>query len=389
MARAADRRRLTSNEEMNMALVNDIDEAAGRVALERWLSAKLPEAKGLKITELTIPHAAGLSMITLVFAVEWQEDGAARRLDLIARIAPTGPGIFERPELGKEFAVIDALGRHTDVVVPATRWFEPDLAVLGSEFLVQDRVMGQIPADDPPYVVTGWVVDLQPSRRAKLTEGALTQLARIHAVDWKSLGLGLLDRPELGEPGLEQQLALWRHRYEWAAGRPGRSQLIEYAFAWLDEHRPPDGELVLNWGDPRFGNILFDPASLDVAAVLDWDCACLGAPEMDLGWYLMFDRYYSDGIGVPRLDGLPDREGVISLYERLSGRTATNVEYHEVFAATRLSTLMVRAGDLMIAAGKLPADSPMPVSNPASAVLAGLLGQELPGGEVGNFVGQR
>ena len=117
--------------------------------------------------------------------------------------------------------------------------------------------------------------------------------------------------------------------------------------------------------------------------------ATIASPQMELGWLVFFVRYYSEGIGVPIPEGLQTRDQLLARYEELTGRTADNIDYYEALAALRLSMIMMRAGHMMIAAGVLPPDNPIPVSNPASQVLARLLDVPAPAGEVVNFVGKR
>lgn len=40
---------------------------------------------------------------------------------------------------------------------------------------------------------------------------------------------------------------------------------------------------------------MFDD-SQEVVAVLDWEIAGLGPPEMDLGYWLFFERHHTEGI---------------------------------------------------------------------------------------------
>ena len=60
-----------------------------------------------------------------------------------------------------------------------------------------------------------------------------------------------------------------------------------------------------------------------------------------------------------------------------------------MFAALRLSILMHRAGNLMIAAGLLPPDAPMKLNNPASQLLAKLIGAPAPERRAQSFIGNR
>jgi hypothetical protein len=49
----------------------------------------------------------------------------------------------------------------------------------------------------------------------------------------------------------------------------------------------------------------------------------------------------------------------------LTGLTAGNLDYFEVYAAVRLAVAMVRAANMMIANGQLPPDAPMALPSPA------------------------
>ena len=117
--------------------------------------------------------------------------------------------------------------------------------------------------------------------------------------------------------------------------------------------------------------------------------ATIASPEMELGWFVFFVRYYSEGFDLAIPEGLPTREQLISRYEQLTGRTVAHVDYYEAFAALRLSILFCRAGQLMVDGGALPPDSPMWCNNPASQLLAKLVGLPAPEGEVANFIGKR
>jgi len=372
-----------------MALLNQLDETSTTQALTGWLAGKLPDATDIAISDLRIPQAAGMSMTTILFTAAWNEHGAPVQMHLVARVAPPEPGVFMDPDLENEFRVMKVLGEHTALAVPKARWYEPDRSVLGSEFLVVDRAYGEVPSDDPPYVTGGWVLDLAPERRGVLYDHALQVVNTIQAVDWQALGLEFLDKPQYGARGLDQQIGYWESVYHWACDGTRSSPTIEAALEWAKANKPEGEDLVLNWGDARIGNIMYDPTDLSVQAVLDWEMATIASPEMELGWLILFVRYYSEGIGVPIPDGLPTADELITAWEQVTGRTANHVAYYEAFAALRLSILMVRAGSLMIAGGALPADNPMPVSNPASQILAKLLDLPAPVGDSTSFVGNR
>lgn len=370
-----------------MALKNIIDTDVAADKLGSWLSTKLPDAQQLTITDLHVPGAGGLSNETVLFTANWQQGGAAVTRGMVARVQPDGPGVFPDYDLRKEGAVIKALGEHTTVPVPHIYFYEEDLSVFGSPFLVMERIDGRIPADDPPFTAAGWVLDLQPEQRRQMWQNGIDTLAAIHDVDWRAVGLDILDTPE-NHSGLDAGLAHWRKTFDWAAeGEPNPT--IEAALAWLDENRPQsDAQKVLNWGDARVGNIIFSD-SLAAAAVLDWEMVVLASREQELGWWLFLMRHHTEGVGLPLPDGIPDHAETVEYYERITGYRLRDLDYYEVLAGTRLAILMVRAAHLMIGAGLLPSDATMALSNPATQLVAKLLGLPAPNEASISFIGNR
>ncbi|MBJ8345199.1 phosphotransferase family protein [Antrihabitans sp. YC2-6] len=370
-----------------MALKNTTDPIAAARALESWLATKLPDASDIAVTDVTTPEAAGMSAETLLFDAAWTTGGDRFTHNFVARVAPSTPGIFPSYQLEKEFAVIDALFRRTAVPMPQAWWSESDTSIFGGPFLVLSRVDGRIAADDPPFTAAGWVADLSAADRRRLIENSLTGMAAIHAADWRTIGLEFLE-PDAATSRIDQQIHTWRAYFDWA--RAGEANpTIEAGFRWLEANRPKtEGPTVLNWGDARLGNqIIAD--DLTVAATLDWEMVDLGTREMDLAWWIFILRHHTEGIGVPVPEGIPSRAEIVASYERVSGHVVVDLDYYEVFAAVRLAAIMHRAGNLMIELGFLPPDAPMRLNNPASQLLAKLIGQDAPSGDAQTFIGNR
>lgn len=225
-----------------------------------------------------------------------------------------------------------------------------------------ERVEGRVPADDPPFTETGWVLCLSPDDRDRLADNGLRELVRLHALDVDELGLRFLERPELGHTPLEQELAFYARYCRWAADGDTHP-LIESAFAWLSRSRPAEhGPVVLSWGDARIGNMMFAD-DLSVAGVFDWEMASLARPELDLGWWLFMHRHHTEGVA--------------------------DIEYYETLAALRGSVIMVRLARMMIDAGLVPAGSGMAHNNGASRILADLPGLAAPEGAGVALIGKR
>ena len=352
-----------------MPLSQPRDPEATRRQLAPWLARRMPQARDLAITSMAPPAATGFSNDTLLFDLEWTEDGRARRAGMVVRIEPRGFTVFPAYDVGQQFHIMQRLGEATDVPVPPMFWLEDRTDVLGAPFFVMGRVEGRVPPDNPPYHAAGWMTGIAPAARAALWWDGLEVLARIHRLDWRRLGFDFLAH---GTPGLDAQLDYYARYLAWAAG--GRPQpVIEAGLAWLRRHRPAGEPLGLCWGDARIGNMIF--AGERCRAVLDWEMATLGNPEQDLAWWLFLDRHHSEGIGIERLAGLPGREETVARYEELIDRRVRHLDYYEVFAAFRFAVIMCRLWQLLVEYGAVPAAADPQASNIPARLLAGMLGR--------------
>lgn len=350
----------------------DLD--ATRAALRPWLRARLPEASKLELSELTGPSDTGFSSDTLLFDARIQEGGRERVERLVARLEPRGFNVFPRYDVAAQFRILEALGAETDVPVPRARWLETDASVLGVPFYVMDRVEGVVPTDNPPMHVGGWVPELAPDARARLWWSGVEVLCRVHRLDPHALGLGFLAEPDLGPDGAAQELARYERMMAWGLPEPDRYPVVQRAFAWLRETKPEGEPVGLCWGDSRLANMIF--RDLECVAVLDWEMALLANPLLDLAWWITADRCFSEGIGAPRLEGLPGWEETVERWCERTGREATHLGWYQVLALVRFAVIMARIALQMKHYGILPEDADMDVHNLASTTLARVLEEQ-------------
>jgi len=341
--------------------------------LQGWLRDRLPRARDLVVSGVRTPSAgSGFSSETLLFDAAWTEDATPLRVALVARVAPTAYRLFPDPRFEDQCRVMHILDRDTDVPLPAVRWFEVGSEPLGAPFIVMDHVAGLVPGDVPPYHQDGWVVQASPAERERLWWGAVDVLAGIHRLDVDALGLRFVDRPEYGRTGIDQQLGYYERFLEWAGA--GELPDARRALAWLRARQPDEvGRPSLLWGDARIGNVIF--RDCEPRAVLDWEMVTLGQPEVDLAWFLYFDRHHSEGSGTTRLAGFPSAGETVARYERLLGRPMRDLDYYEVFAALRFAIIMARLGVLFMEVGWLPPGSDFPTTNTAAMLLRVILEQ--------------
>ncbi len=332
------------------------DDAQVERALEEWLRGKLPQGRQLRISHWQRPPGSGFSNDTVLFRLSWQEEGKKRTQPLVVRLEPVGYPVFPFYDLGRQFRIMQALERASDVPVPRCLWYEEDAAVLGGSFFIMEQLRGEVPSDHPPYPVEGFVKDASPEQRAALWWDGLEKLARVHCVNPRRAGLDFLAWPRQELSPIEQHLEYYAAYLEWAA--QGRSQPVaEAALAWLRENQPLEEPEGIVWGDARIGNQMFREGS--VVAVMDWEMAALGSPETDLGWWLFVDEVTMQGNGRdemarPRLAGLPSREETVRRYEELMERPVRHLEYYEVFAGLRFACVMIRIMQQQGHAGVIP-----------------------------------
>ncbi|HMC38754.1 MAG TPA: phosphotransferase family protein [Acidimicrobiales bacterium] len=335
-------------------------------ALARWLAGRLGAHDA--VTDVT-PLSTGFSAETVSFRF------GDRRL--ILRLESPDPAVYPQQapghdvEVDIQYRVMAALAAGTSIPLAGLIGFEASPAVLGTPFFVMEYVDGDVPLVAPTYASAGFFADAPPAQRAQMIEDGLRRLAEIHTIDWEKQDLGWL-LPPGEEPSALRQLRIWRSYTERElAGR--RFDLLERAFGWLEEHAPPHhpADVTLNWGDPRIGNMIWRDHRC--VCVTDFEAASIAPYLVDLGWWLMFDRWSHEHSGAPRLDGEPTREEQAALYFACSGRPPTDTHWYEVFAAARYCAIVVRVINRTVDRGLMPADNDYWRDNQATACLQDLL----------------
>lgn len=83
--------------------------------------------------------------------------------------------------------------------------------------------------------------------------------------------------------------------------------------------------------------------------------AALGPRELDLAWMIFLHRFFQDIALRFDLPGLPDfmrRSDVVARYERSSGHTVRDLDFHLVYAALRHAIVIARMKLRMIGMGE-------------------------------------
>jgi aminoglycoside phosphotransferase (APT) family kinase protein len=221
----------------------------------------------------------------------WSFDLDGRGL-ILRRDPPGAP----KASMGLEAQLLRAAA-DAGVPVPEVIEASDDPSVLGSSFLVMERVEGEA-------IPRKLLRDDEFSKAREVLVGQAGQaLAAIHAIDPDTIA------------GLENIDQVEQFRQYLDAFGPGHPHpAFELAFRWLESHRPPPGRRAVVHGDFRTGNLLVDPDGL--RAVLDWELAHSGDPIEDLGWFCV--RSWRFGSALPA-GGFGTREELVAAYQSGGG----------------------------------------------------------------------
>lgn len=224
----------------------------------------------------------------------------------------------------REFHLIDAMDGH--VPVPQAAWVDADGSHFPQPAAIMKVVRGVTKPSGSGVKVSGLGTWLGEELRGKLKDQFLDHLVAIHGYDFRANPIPGFEIPD-ADPSQAARWALNYWRELWTIDEGETRPIIALAEQWLAENQPESGDLVLTHGDYRTGNYLFDEASGEITALLDWELARIGDYHEDLAWVLMqIFGTWEDGRF--RASDLFDREEFITEYERRSGRAVNRATLH-------------------------------------------------------------
>jgi aminoglycoside phosphotransferase (APT) family kinase protein len=338
-----------------MPLPSKRDPEQLRAALEQWFCGVLGHPA--TVGPVSIPEGTGMSSETLLFDLTHE----GRVEEMVARVQPDMNDwpVFEFYDLAKQAAAMRLVASQSDVPVPEVPWVETDERHLGAPFIVMRRVHGRALPDMPPYVFGGSFLDaMTAAEQRELQRQSASVLARLHAIDAGTADLSPFGPVgETGDESLSRQLDEIEHYYRWTrldwAYGDTTVPLIDAAIQWLHDHRPSEvGPTVLNWGDARPGNILFDGTR--PAAALDWEMVNLGPAAIDVGWMILLHEFFQSLSVVFEVPGFPEfckPDDVHADYVEAGGRPITDLDWYITYAATRFAVVSVRTSSREVAYG--------------------------------------
>jgi aminoglycoside phosphotransferase (APT) family kinase protein len=288
-------------------------ETARRFA--RWLSERL--AVEVEVLGITTPDSGG----------GWSNETAIVDLAggvigrVVVRLQPDGPSMFRTYDLAREYAILEALSEIGLPRVPKPLAIDPQGVVVGRPLFVMRHVAGRIPSDDRPgFAEAGWLFNAPAEDQRRFYRGLVAAIADVHAVDWRHPRLPAAIRDS--NPTLQAEIDSLRDLHCWGSAGD-LHPTIERGFAWVLRQPPITSHARLLWGDARPANVV-EAAFLPIA-LLDWELASVGPPELDVAWFLEMNRMRTVGTGVPALPGFLSDEETVADYDQAAGHALADL----------------------------------------------------------------
>jgi len=310
-------------------------EALDHLSLQAWLRDRgvLTDKERLAIQQ----YPAGYSNLTYLLRVE--DDAGASLRGLVLRRPPFGNTIKSGHDMGREFRVLSALTEAYPLAPEPLAYCE-DTSVIGAPFYVMRKLEGLIMRRQLPKGL-----DWTPERAHGLSASLIDNLADLHALDYASVGLAELGKPD-GYIG--RQVEGWVRRY--AKAQTDEVKAMDDAGAWLQATAPADDKLppALIHNDYKYDNVVLDPADpTRIVGVLDWEMATIGSPLMDLGTTLAYWVQADDdpqmkmfAFGPTYQPGTLTRRELVERYASRRGIQVVRPEFYYVFGLYKVSVII-------------------------------------------------
>lgn len=332
----------------------------------------------VRLREPRLPLTVTIDGVDCRALAEWMDGegldggpiGAPRRLEggtqnILVRFSRGGrdfvlrrPPLHKRPNsdetMRREARVLAAL-RGSDVPHPDVIAACSETEVLGAAFYLMEPIDGFNPtAGLPPRHAGDAVV-----RRAMGFQMP-DAIAALHRVDHAAVGLADFGKPD---GYLERQVDRWQSQLDSYAdldGYPGpRIPGVDAVATWLEANRPTPSPSGIIHGDFHLANVLFDPESPRMLAMVDWELSTVGDPLVDLGQLLATwpadddpDALFAQ---VHPWDGFPSPGELVARYADSTTRDVSAVTWYEVLACYRLG-IILEGTHARAFAGKAPKD---------------------------------
>jgi len=236
----------------------------------------------------------GVSKIQMGFTLHWIDPRRGPSVDrLVIRMDPSESS--NTTSRAREFELLNLF--EGIIPVPRVFWLDPKGEWFPEPALIYAFADG---VTKPKTTATGKVSGLGtvfgPELRKQLAPQFIKHLGTIHSMKTEDKVFTTMDHPQIGGT----QSALWqlnRGRRIWEEDRGEDYALMEVASNWLERNLPTLDHASIVHGDYRSGNFLFEEATGQMTAWLDWERGHIGDRHRDLAWTTQttMGHYSEDG----------------------------------------------------------------------------------------------
>jgi aminoglycoside phosphotransferase (APT) family kinase protein len=294
--------------------------------LEPFLRTHFPDEHGsLSVQQYPSGHS------NLTYAV------SLGSTDFVLRRPPFGSKVKSAHDMAREFRVLSRLhGAYP--VAPEVLCYCDDESILGAPFYLMKPIRGIILRKDPPP-------DLQFSAdtACRLSESLIDNLARLHHIDYGSIGLADLGKPQ---GYLERQVHGWIERYH--GSQTHDLPEVERISSWMNDHLPPSSDAALIHNDYKYDNVVLDSQDITkIVGVLDWEMCTIGDPLSDLGTALAYwidpkdpEELQKIRWGPTNFPGSLTRAELVQRYSKAAARDVSNMFFYLAFARFKIAVII-------------------------------------------------
>jgi len=294
--------------------------------VKKYLLEAIPGLKG-EIQAEQFP--SGYSNLTYLIKIGNRE--------LVLRRPPFGTKVKTAHDMGREFRIFSAL-YPVYPKVPKPVVFCEDESIIGAKFYVMNRIKGVILRRNIPEGM-----NFTPELATGLSESFIKNLAEIHGVDYKAIGLDQGAKPE---GFLYRQVHGWADRY--TGSQTDDIPEINAVIDWLKKNMPESPAPTLVHNDYKYDNLVLDPNDLTkIIGVLDWEMSTIGDPLVDLGVSLGYwvnaddpEELRSAAFGPTYAPGSYSRSKLADRYAEITGRDIANLPYYVIFALFKIGVVV-------------------------------------------------
>jgi len=257
----------------------------------------------------------------------------------VLRRPPLGHIMPSAHDMGREFRVLSGLNS-VSFPTPKAQGYCDDETVIGAKFMLMDFVDGRV-IESAETAAT-----LSNVQASEISQNLVDTLANLHRVDPSAAGLDQLGRPE---GYLQRQVKRWGE--QWQLTKTRELAEIEELHTWLEgaiSKLPTNLPSAIVHGDYRIDNVILDPKTSEIIAVLDWEMSTLGDPISDLAISLVYWSQAGDTLRnqipvaqeVTSGPGFWTREQVVQHYVSKTGYDISHLDECVALACFKLAVIM-------------------------------------------------